>query len=969
MNSIKTTLLTLLLFIVYTTSAQENKAMKASFTGTVSSMEHVPSIASRFELAPAIVDEKEMMDGRSSKNIIISGKDSQTENDFLASNPHSLTQKIKGKTPSLVFDTYTSGSTPTDPALAVGPDHVIVVFNTGFIIYDKDGNDLTGMVSPNPTIFPSGGCCDLTASYDKAADRFVLTFLGSGAQVAVSDGPDPINDGWYTYNISAISDYQKLSVWSDGYYITDHGGSNKVYALERDAMLAGDAGAQVVGFNPPGIVTSGFHSLQVCNVSDENMPAAGGAPLIYMQDDAWGGVTEDHIKLWTIDMDWSNTANSTISAAQEIITTPFISVFDNGAWENIKQPGGTLLDALQATIMNQAQFRKFGSHNSIIFNFVVDIDASNVNLAGVRWIELRQDSDNQPWSLYQEGTYASPDGKHAWNASMIMDIQGNIGMGYTSCSSPTSATEVKVSSFYTGRYAGDPLGTMTIAEELISEGDANIGSSRYGDYSKIDIDPSDDKTFWFIDEYMSSGRTGVVGVFKIAPNFNNDIGAVNVDSPVSGVLTSTEAVTISIFNYGQLDASNFEVSYQIDGGDVVTETFSGTIASNTSAQYTFTELGDFSTEGTTYSVTTTTSLGGDEDNGNDGITQEITHLIHNDVGIITFVAPESGKNMGMETITVSIQNFGGAEQSNFDVSYTLQGAAPVVEQVAGPIASGDSLEYSFATQGDFSAIQGFNLSATTSLATDSNVSNDEISVVIVNSSCIEEENTTSQPIGPDAGTVTNSIINMTTDAIINGLSVTVNIDHTYDADLDIYIIAPDGTRVELSTDNGGTGEGFIDTIFDDDASLSITEGEAPFTGSYQPEGSLADFNGMSTLGEWTLEITDDYGQDAGTLNSWSLETCTTTSAGIFDNLVDASDLIIKTLADNHFEISLETETYTENLTFQVFNIFGQEMVHYVIKKQNGAYTYPLDMSYTASGVYIIRMGNNNMGKVKRIIVQ
>ena len=65
-----------------------------------------------------------------------------------------------------------------------------------------------------------------------------ITFLGGGAQVAVSDGPDPINDGWYNYNIGAISDYQKLSVWSDGYYMTDNtGSSNKVWAMERAAML------------------------------------------------------------------------------------------------------------------------------------------------------------------------------------------------------------------------------------------------------------------------------------------------------------------------------------------------------------------------------------------------------------------------------------------------------------------------------------------------------------------------------------------------------------------------------------------------------------------------------------------------------------------------------------------------------------------------------------------------------------
>ena len=131
-------------------------------------------------------------------------------------------------------------------------------------IYDKEGNALTNQIAPNPTIFPSGGCCDLTVSYDKAADRWVLTFLGGGAQIAVSDGPDPINDGWFTYTIPSVNDYQKLSVWSDGYYITDNtsNSSNRIYALERDAMLAGDPNAQVIGFPLPGIATDGFYSPQ-----------------------------------------------------------------------------------------------------------------------------------------------------------------------------------------------------------------------------------------------------------------------------------------------------------------------------------------------------------------------------------------------------------------------------------------------------------------------------------------------------------------------------------------------------------------------------------------------------------------------------------------------------------------------------------------------------------------------------------
>jgi subtilisin-like proprotein convertase family protein len=971
MKFIKTTLLSAFLLFVLNAVSQENKATKASFVGKVTSVEHVPSIASRFELVSAIVEDKEMMDGRSSKNIIVAGKDPQTLNDFFVRNPNPLSQKLTASPPSVVFDAYTSSSTPTDPALAVGPNHVFVVFNTGFIIYDKSGNALTGQIAPNPTIFPNGGCCDLTASYDQAADRWVISFLGSGAQIAVSDGPDPINDGWYTYTISNINDYQKLSVWSDGYYLTDNGGSHKVWALERDKMLVGDEGAKVVGFDPPGIITSGFHSLQVFNVTDANMPATGGTPVVYMQDDAWAGVAADHIKLWTIDVDWTNTTNSAISVAQEIPTTPFISVFDGGGWSNLAQPGGgSSLDALQATIMNQAQFRKFADHNSAVFNFVVNINASGENLAGVRWMEFRQDADNQPWSLYQEGTYAAPDSKHAWCGSLIMDVQGNIGMGYSSISSSASTTEVKISSYYTGRFASDPLGTMTIAEELIATGDSNIPSTRYGDYSKIDIDPSDDKTFWYITEYMSSGRAGVVGAFKIAPDYANDIGAINLDSPITGVLTNSEPVKITIFNYGENDATGFDVFYQIDGGDLITETFTGTIASNTSAQYTFTNQADFSTEGHTYSVMIKTGLTGDEDTDNDSVTQEVTHLFHNDLGVIAITDPVSATGMSMESIGVTIQNFGGLEQTNFDVSYVLQGGSPVVETVVGPIAAGATLDYTFTTQGDFSNLQGYNLSAKTTLASDSDVTNNQTSVIVVNSACSSETNDTSQPIGPDSGTITNSIITMTNDDIIYDLNVTINLNHTYDGDLDIFLIAPDGTtKVELTSDNGGSGEDFIDTVFDDEATMSILDGTAPFTGTFKPEGNLADFNGFSSLGDWTLEITDDAGGDSGTFNSWSLEICTTTSLEVFENSIDANDLVVKTWNNNQFEISLTTNVYDENLTFKVFDLFGNQIVYHVIKKQNGSYIYPLDMSYMSSGVYIIRLGNNQMGKVKRILVK
>ena len=546
--------LTMLLFS-FSVFSQKNEN-KAFYHGKVSSVEYVSPMSQRpNDLVPADDSFKEAKDKRSMGNMVVAGKDPQTTDDYYFINKSQKSQSRQMKAPSVVFDAYSSGSQPTDPSIAIGPNHVFVVFNTGFTIYDKSGNQLLGQTSPNPAIFPSGGCCDLTVSYDNAADRWVLSFLGSGAQIAVSDGPNPLTAGWYVYNISSINDYQKLSVWSDGYYLTDNtGSSNKIWALERDAMLAGDPNAQITGFNLPGIVTSGFYSPQALNVTDNNLPAPGGATIVYMQDDAWSGVSTDHVKVWTVDVDWNNPNNSSISSPQQINVTPFIGVFDGGSFSNLPQPnGGATIDALQATIMNQAQFRKFATHNSAVFNFVVDVDASSGKRAGVRWYEFRQSGDNQPWSLYQEGTYTAPDGKHAWNASLAMDGQGNIGMGYTSMSGPSSSTTVRVSSYYTGRLSSDPLGVMSGVEQVIANGTGNIPGTRYGDYSKIDVDPSDDSSFWFITEYVNGSRRGVVGKFQVQAGPPDTQAPTTPTNLVASSITSNSATlnwTASTDNVG-----------------------------------------------------------------------------------------------------------------------------------------------------------------------------------------------------------------------------------------------------------------------------------------------------------------------------------------------------------------------------------------------------------------------------------
>lgn len=650
-------------------------------------MFYVPSLASRSALIPAEYTEEEARDRRSIRNKVVIGKEKQESDDYFVLNRHETEQSIRVMPPSVVFDAYSSGSQPTDPSMAVGLDHVIVVYNTGYRIFDKAGNALTGQLNVT-NIFSGGGCCDLTASYDSAANRWVLSYLFASngqVQVAVSDGPDPINNGWYVYTIPSVNDYQKLSVWSDGYYITANVGTRRVWALDRAEMLAGNTSASFQTFSIPGIQTSGFYSPQVLNVSDSNMPAAGGATLIYLQDDAWGGVSQDHIKFWTIDVDWTTPSNSSISAATQINTTPFISVFDGGSFSNLTQPnGGVAIDALQATIMNQAQFRKFATHNSAIFNFVVDTDATGGELAGIRWFEFRQPADNTPWTLYQEGTYTAPDGRHAWHGSMIMDGSGNIGMGYSSMSGPTTTDVVRVSSYYTGRFDGDALGTMTVTEELIANGNANIPGLRYGDYSKMDIDPADDATFWFINEYMNSGRKGVVGAFQLQPNTTvDDVGVTSITDPSSGQLTNAEEITINVRNFGINDIVDPEVQYTIDGGTPVVETFTGVLAAGATETYTFATTADLSVQNQIYTIASRTNYGPDSDPSNDEATKTVQNsIIYCNPGAdcsfgdgFTLVAVEQINNPsaceGYGDFTTQVASFaaGGTYQVTFTTGY------------------------------------------------------------------------------------------------------------------------------------------------------------------------------------------------------------------------------------------------------------------------------------------------------------
>ncbi|RLD47585.1 MAG: sheath polysaccharide-degrading enzyme, partial [Bacteroidetes bacterium] len=357
----------LIVFFALQLQAQDKASeQKATLVITSETMIEVPSIASQIAngtFIPAENISKEFNPKRWGKNTSVPGKGLPKGEDPLWQKQKQVT-KGPARDLILTFEAASSGSTPTDPTGAVGPNHFLNSWNSSFRIWDKSGNPLTAAASLS-TIFP-GNLGDPIVMYDRFADRFFISeFYSNGFDIAVSQGPDPVNDGWYVYRFATNSfpDYPKYSVWSDAYYITANkdqgspGTSEVVFAIERDKMLNGDASALMVGFPLTDIVNSGFYSPLGFNCNGSTLPPAGNAPIVYMQDDSWNGVSTDHIKLWEVNVNWTTPANSTISSPQILNTLPFDGLFDGGSFSNLPQPSGSDIDALQATIMYMAQYR------------------------------------------------------------------------------------------------------------------------------------------------------------------------------------------------------------------------------------------------------------------------------------------------------------------------------------------------------------------------------------------------------------------------------------------------------------------------------------------------------------------------------------------------------------------------------------------------------------------------------------
>ena len=261
----------------------------------------------------------------------------------------------------------------------------------------------------------------------------------------------------------------------------------------------------------------------------------------------------------------------------------------------------------------------------------------------------------------------------------------------------------------------------------------------------------------------------------------------------------------------------------------------------------------------------------------------IDNAILNDLKVLE-VTSSAANGCGLsnaETVTIEIQNNGVADQTNFDVGYSLNGMPIVPETINATILSGGTLLYTFTAAADMSIPMVYNIDAYTLLASDQVMSNDT-SVFSANHIAPSLTFTDSLLITDGLSNGTHGII-CTNGLLPNELNncyklsavVIDSLVHTWDSDLTMYLITPNGDSIQLSSGNGGSGDDYIGVVFTDTAATSITTGTAGFgAGGYY---SIEDVNGLGSYigfdpnGMWDLWITDGAAGDNGILFAWHLE--------------------------------------------------------------------------------------------------
>jgi hypothetical protein len=401
---------------------------------------------------------------------------------------------------------------PPDTNGAVGNSQYVQMVNVTIAVYRKRDGSLQMGPAPIHTLWTGfGGLCENggeTATYSDGGDPIVLydhlanrwlvsqlqydeTFTHSAQCIAVSTGSDATgsyNRYEFDYGTS-FPDYPKFGVWPDAYYnsINVYPGNSfagaQACAFDRAAMLAGGPATSIC-FQQPSSVASLLPS-------DVDGPAPpSGAPNYFV-----GLADASHLNFYRFHADFSDPSKSTFTGPTLVPVADYDEICARATTVAcIPEPEpGEKVDGLADRVMFRLAYRNFGDHESLVVNHTVAGGA----LGGVRWYEIRNPASAP--SVFQQGTVVDPN-TDFWLGSIATDRAGDVALGYSAMS------KNQFSSVYVaGRKPGDPSGEMFGPLVLATGGGVQFNSfKRWGDYSSMTVDPKDDCTFWFTQEYYVS---------------------------------------------------------------------------------------------------------------------------------------------------------------------------------------------------------------------------------------------------------------------------------------------------------------------------------------------------------------------------------------------------------------------------------------------------------------------------------
>lgn len=433
---------------------------------------------------------------------------------------------------------FTMTGAPPDTTLAVGPSHVVAWVNSMYAMMDKSGNVLA-LANGNVLFAGTGNLCDTTnrgdpiLQYDKLANRWVMSQFAFNYNsstgnitppylqcIAVSTTNNPLGTyNRYVITFSSVSpngfnDYGKLGIFPDGYYTSynvfggNPAGSNTGAALcasDRVKMLAGDPTATTLC--APTTFYGGGASLLPMDVDGTTAPTTTAQGNIFIRQSTAPALRLLKLKpdfvaaTVTITDGLGGAANSFVNLALGTTTR----ACNGAAGACVEQLGTTnKLDTLADRLMYRAVYRNRGGVDSLIVTQSVDPDGAGTRGSAVRWYEIRSPFSATP-TLFQNATFDQGGSGDRWMASIAMDKMGNMLMGY-SYSNPTAG--VKPSINVTGRYRTDLRNQMRAEQTMYAGTGSQTGTlTRWGDYTTMQIDPSDDCTFWYIGQYLPADGT------------------------------------------------------------------------------------------------------------------------------------------------------------------------------------------------------------------------------------------------------------------------------------------------------------------------------------------------------------------------------------------------------------------------------------------------------------------------------